>query len=144
NCMRPRVGGKKLVVIAKALAEVGGEPVVHGAAVGEVRVHVAEGDAAGVVKGRRSRVASGIKAWESANERLGLGHASGLARQIEAGGNRGIQSSRPEEIGQRGVNVRQGIAGDITAADREWAGWNGAAGHGIVRGVVGSRSEICG
>ena len=47
NGMRPGVGSEEFVVAVEALAQVGGEAVIDGAAVGVVGIHVAEGDAAG-------------------------------------------------------------------------------------------------
>ncbi len=48
--VRPGVGREELVVVVETLAEVGGQTVVVRRAVGIVGVHVAEGDAAGVIE----------------------------------------------------------------------------------------------
>ena len=45
--LRPRVGREEFVLRVETLAQIGAESVIHRAAVGVIRVHVAEGDASG-------------------------------------------------------------------------------------------------
>src|SRR5258708_35332879 len=47
--MRPSVRSQELVMVAEALAEIDGQPVVVRRAIGVVGIHVAEGDAASVI-----------------------------------------------------------------------------------------------
>src|SRR5579864_1301433 len=76
--VRPRVGSQKLVVVAKALAQIRGEAMIDGAAVRVVRIHVAEGDAAGVGEAvLEGRVAGCVEAWDGLSSLDRLAHAGG-------------------------------------------------------------------
>ena len=68
NRVRPGVGTEEFVVPAEALAQVDREPVIDGTAVGEVGVHVSEGNAA--CEGRR--IARRVEARETVSGCLEL------------------------------------------------------------------------
>ncbi len=52
-------------MLAEAFAEIGSQPVVVRSAVGIVGVHIAEGDAAGVIECGRRWIAVGVEARKS-------------------------------------------------------------------------------
>src|SRR5262249_11951873 len=82
--VRPGVRAEKFVVISKALAQIGGKSVINRAAVGEIRIHVAEGDAVGEGRG----IAIGVEtlAGQAALDRLGKGHAGAAATRKQGPG----------------------------------------------------------
>src|ERR1035441_847455 len=112
----------------ETLAQVGGQAMVYGAAVGVVGIHVAEGDAAGVGEAiPRSGIAFRIESGKSSDQGLRLSDTSTLSSQLETGGNGGIQTAGAEEIQQGGIHVRDWVAREIASADGEWAGGNRSA-----------------
>src|SRR3984893_2596470 len=140
--VRPGVGRQELVMVVEALAEIDGQPVVVRSAVRIVGVHVAKGDAAGVIERGRRGVASRIEPWERSEKSLGLRHAWSLAAQIESGGDRGIQTAGTEEVHEGRIHVRYRIAWLSAPTDREWASRGSAARDWVMGRVVRCREEI--
>src|SRR5439155_7689652 len=100
NCMRPGVRGKKFILAAEALAQICAEAVIDGTAVRKVRVHVAEGNAASVIRDWRDRVAVCVEAGKCSEECHRLGDAGTVASQVLGYCNRWIQPRGTEEIGE--------------------------------------------
>ena len=129
--MRPGVRRQKFVVTAKALFQIGGQPVINRTAVGVVGIHVAERDAAGESAGRRitSRAESALL-----QDRQRRVDAALCGRANQSAGNRGIQASGTEEVGQRRRDPGHAVdesAGSRASADRERS--RGRIGSGIVQ-----------
>ena len=117
--MRPGVRPKKLKMPAKALAQVRAEPVIDRTAVGEVGVHITEGNAIGISGGIAARVES--LARQTAFDGLREGHAGPCTGQRHRGSNRRIQSAGPEEVHQSRADPR---------AQRTRSARSGSAPHG--------------
>src|SRR5579864_7615018 len=135
--VRPRVGREEFVMLVEALAQVGGEAVVDRTAVGVVRVHVAEGDAAAKsASNRRSTTRVESLAGETALDFFRELHARdrGRSGSDESSGNRRIQASGTKEIHQRGINP---------GAERAVAARSGSAAYGE-RAGGGLSSGECG
>src|SRR5271166_5542034 len=93
--MRPRVRGEEFVAAAEALAEISAQAVIARSAIGEVGVHVAEGDA--VTEG----------AWIAVGIELGRGEIGNGVRYTGRKGcnHGGVQAGGTEEVRQRGRDI---------------------------------------
>src|ERR1035437_7009945 len=95
--------------------------MINGGAIGEVGIHVAEGDAVGVIGRGRHRVAFRIEPRQGSEQGLRLRYTVGIAVQIAGHRNGGVESTGPEEIHEGGVDVRERSAYGVASADRERA-----------------------
>ena len=102
---------QEFVVIAEALAQVGGKSVVNRAAVGVVGVHIAEGDAVS----QRGRIASGVAGPSAAENRLRQCHAGRVRGGSTAPAMAGFSPDGRKKFDQRGAK-RTRLAAGIDAA----------------------------
>src|SRR5216684_1068293 len=138
--MRPGVGREDPVVVAEGLAQVSAEAVIDRAAVGVVRVHVAEGNAAGVGERRGRWIARRVEAWQSLENGNALSYAIAATGQILSSGYGRIESARTEEVHHSSVYVRERrrrIPRRVAPTTREGAGGRSLSlSQGIVKGCL--------
>ncbi len=106
NRVRPGVGGEELVVVRHAAAHLEGARVVDGVAVGDLRVHVAEGrDEAGTREraGRRQRAVEDGRRDRAARD--------GLREEV-------VRPRRAEEVGRERLDDRAARRDGDEARDR--------------------------
>src|SRR6266404_626574 len=99
--VRPGIGRQELVMVAEALAEIDGQPIVVRCAIGIVGVHVAKGDAVRIIGCGRHRVAFRVESGERREKSLCLRYAIDLRRiatSVEGNGYGWIQSAGAKEV----------------------------------------------